>query len=331
MDFQSSYLTVGSDQGLKVTLSTLGAGVRALHFLGQPMILELSDEKEYLSADQFFGKTLGRVAGRIPAHPTLGLKTLSLEEDPGEKDIVLHGGLLHSLSFREFHAFLQHEEGSTLVTFEYDSPALENGFPGNLKVRILYRIPDEGDTMKIEFHARSDEDTYVNLSNHMYFNFAGSKNVDEYKLQVRASSYSLFAKGTELPLGKGPVPKALDFREGVRLKDALDLADKTIPVHNFDHFLYFDRIQTEDPQAVLEGNGYRMSLFTDYEGLNGYCDESMQKRSFKNAPDLLYRRALALEPEKANWPLENLLLPAGKEYVHFAAYRFEKLTDPRRD
>ena len=49
---------------------------------------------------------------------------------------------------------------------------MEEGYPGNLNVSIKYTI-EENNTLKIEYQVVSDKDTYVNLTNHSYFNLSG--------------------------------------------------------------------------------------------------------------------------------------------------------------
>ena len=318
---ESEFLTIGRKDGVEATLSTLGAGVYSLHYKGIPMILELADREEYLSCPMCFGKTLGRVAGRIPSSFRLGEEDVHLKEEaPG---ICLHGGCDTSLTYQKFHSEVVSNSKGTTVFFMKESKDGENGFPGNLKVEISYFFPVDREEMTITFRALSDKDTVVNLSNHMYFNFAGSMDINDYHLHIDASNMASFKEGTELPNGIVPVCKALDFHDNPRMGERMDATEKEIPlVHNFDHFLAFDIMDPRVPQVTFSGNGFKMDILTDYEGVNCYCDQSMKRIEFNNRLGLMKRRALAIEPEKCNFPLEGLLLKAGQEYKHFATYRF---------
>ncbi|MDR2779801.1 MAG: hypothetical protein LBB28_01600, partial [Synergistaceae bacterium] len=60
--------------------------------------------------------------------------------------------------------------------FTTTSPAGEEGFPGELKVTVKYILGDD-DRFTMEYFAYTDADTYINLSNHAYFDM--SEGMDE--------------------------------------------------------------------------------------------------------------------------------------------------------
>jgi aldose 1-epimerase len=315
---ESRYLTIDNGRGLKGTFSTYGAGVKALTLNGEPLILELSDSQKYLTADQFFGKTLGRVAGRIPDSGMIGNAPYHVLGD--KKHICLHGGVLESLSYRDFNATVLPTKKGPAVQFEYLSPDGECGFPGNLTVKITYFLPNDSDAITIRLEAVSDKDTLVNLCNHMYWNIFRSLNVNDYVMQVKASKYGVFKKGCQLIVKSAPVPEYLDFRKPVSLKTRLDQIEKAIPeIGTLDHTFLFDKADPKEAQVILDTPKLTVETYTDYDAVNFYVDSSMTPVAFTNRKDFGKRRAIAIEPEL--FPLDNLVLKAGQKYSHFMTFK----------
>ena len=290
-EYRSDYVTIKNSKGLEVTLSSLGAGVRSLHLHGKPLLLELKNEQDYLSSDQFFGKTLGRVAGRMPSEFKLGQREFHL---PGDRQgICLHGGIK------------------------------EAGYPGNLSLNVLYLLKLDALEFSILYDAYSDRDTYLSLSNHMYWNVFGSADVDDYQLQVNASRIGSFKKGTQLIIGDEPVPECLDFRRMTKLKIRLDQIQKELGAKmTLDHTYRFDEVDIKKPNVILETEKLRIETYTDFDAVNFYVDSSLNPWEFSNRDDLKAapRRGIAIEPE--NFPsLANIFLPAGKNYRHKMTYK----------
>jgi aldose 1-epimerase len=316
----SRFLSITSNKGLKGTFSTFGAGVRSLTLNGKPLILELADPNEYLLANQFFGKTLGRVAGRIPDKFTIGDHTYSVL---GDKDhICLHGGIMESLSFRNFEGTLITSPEGNSIQFTYLSKDLECGFPGNLEVKVTYFIPNDRNELTIRFEAKADKSTPVSLSNHIYWNIFNSDNVNNYRYYVNASKYGVFKKGTQLIVKTANVPACLDFRKKPLLKTNLDLIEKEIPeIGTLDHAFLLDEVTSTKPQAILDTEHLTIECYTDYDCINNYVDSSLSKINFTNGKGLTTarRRAIAIEPEM--YPLDDLVLKGGNTYSHFMTYK----------
>ena len=111
--FVSDFLTLDNGHGLVGRFSTLGAGVASLTLDGKPLILEFEEDQDYLSSKGYHGKTLGRIAGRIPDEFMLNGK---LYKVPGEANhICLHGGMMDSLTFRLFDAVKEEDEKETRI------------------------------------------------------------------------------------------------------------------------------------------------------------------------------------------------------------------------
>ena len=70
------------------------------------------------------------------------------------------------------------------IRFIYLSPDMEEGYPGSLYLKVVYRLCDN--TLKMEYEAVSDQDTLINITNHSYFNLsAGKDKIYHHQLKVK--------------------------------------------------------------------------------------------------------------------------------------------------
>ncbi len=169
----------------------------------------------YLGKEPFFGATIGRVTNRIAKGKfTLDGKEYSLEiNDPPN---TLHSGS-HDLSRKVWKAEPVHERNGAAVRFSIDSPDGDEGFPGNLHVTVLYRLTNNNE-LQLEYTARTDKATPINLTNHSYFNLGGEKDVLGQVLQINADKYTP-TDATFIPTGEIRSVKGtpLDFTQPVAI------------------------------------------------------------------------------------------------------------------
>ena len=314
---ESRYLTIDNGRGLQGTFSSVGAGVYSLTLDGKPLILSPVDKNVFLNSEQCFGKTLGRVAGRISSDLNINSHRYKLvESEPG---ICLHGGLKKSLTFKDFDPIIVTRSDKTYVLFNYISPDLEAGFPATVKVTVTYTLLHDEDTLRIDFIAQSDDDTILSLSNHMYFNFFNSADVNNYSLMVNASKCGASKNGTLLVDHYKSVPDYLDFREPSLIKYKLGIGNKAKPL---DNLFLFDKLSISQPQIVLESDALKLECFTDYEACNIYLDDTMSDVDFTIGANKKKRRAIAIEPQCS--PLAPFILKPGLIYHYHIIYRFTR-------
>lgn len=151
------------------------------------VVLGFDNLQGYLGKHPWFGATVGRVANRIAKGKfTLDGKEYSLEiNDPPNN---LHSGS-KDLSRVVWKAEPVHERNGAAVRFTYDSPDGDEGFPGNLSVTVLYRLTNNNE-LQLEYTAKTDKATPVNLTNHSYFNLDGDKNILGQVLELNAEKYT---------------------------------------------------------------------------------------------------------------------------------------------
>jgi aldose 1-epimerase len=179
------------------------------------VVLGFDNLQGYLGKHPWFGATVGRVANRIAKGKfTLDGKEYSLEiNDPPNN---LHSGS-KDLSRMVWKAELVHERNGAAVRFTYDSPDGDEGFPGRLSVTVLYRLSNNNE-LQLEYTAKTDKATPVNLTNHSYFNLNGDKNILGQVLQLSADKYTP-VDATLIPTGEIRAVKGtpLDFTHPVAI------------------------------------------------------------------------------------------------------------------
>src|SRR5690606_13559636 len=114
-------------------------------------------------------------------------------------------------------------EGPSLK-LSYISPDMEEGYPGNLSVAVVYTLSDKNELI-IDYTATTDKKTIVNLTNHSYFNLTGNvkRNILDHELTMNAGKFvpvdsQLIPEGTLADVAGTP----FDFREPVKIGDRID-------------------------------------------------------------------------------------------------------------
>jgi aldose 1-epimerase len=144
--------------------------------------------RAYVQGHPHFGATVGRVANRIAkARFTLEGQEYLLASNNGRNH--LHGGLFGFDKVLWKAQPTKVDDREVAVAFSYLSRDTEEGYPGNLDVRVTYTLTDNNE-LRIDYSASTDKPTPVNFTNHSYFNLAGSGDVLEHEMFIAADRYT---------------------------------------------------------------------------------------------------------------------------------------------
>ena len=322
-NFKEKIYQIEIDNGLGLTaiLSNFGAGVYSLKLDGEPLILEFSDFQDYMYSAGFHGKTLGVVAGRLKGDGYIKGKEYHLKNDP-DKNFSLHGGNQNSISYRPWKYSIRESNKKLSVIFRIATKNNENGFPGKANLTVTYEFSKTSNTFKIWFKATTpSEATFVNLSNHMYFNFNNSINLDDYYLKMNCDKVAI-TDPYLLITGVQDITKALDFRKSSKLSPRMDWIEKHDFKKTIDDTFIFD---SDERRISLKGNEIQLNMKTDFTSMNIYVDNSLSGGKFINFEGNNLRRAIALEPQNFLLNEDEIVLTKDKVFKNYIEYKFKKV------
>ena len=195
--------TLYNSQGASAKLITYGATVAELHVPDKngkmgDVVLGFDNLQGYLGPHPHFGGAIGRYGNRIAKGKfTLDGKEyqLAINNPPNS----LHGGPT-GFDKRVWKAEPVESKDGAAVRFTYFSKDGEENFPGNLTATVAYTLTNTNE-FKLEYTATTDKDTVVNLTNHSYFNLAGSGDVLKHVLYLNADKYTP-VDSTLIPTGE---------------------------------------------------------------------------------------------------------------------------------
>lgn len=310
--------------GLQLNTISWGASVQDLRIEGfeHPLVLGFPTLEPYLSAEgRYFGAIVGRVANRI-AGGEARIDATTWQFDRNEAgQTTLHGGSSGSGQRNWRRVALE----PNLVSYADYLPDGHMGFPGNLLVRVIYRLLP-GPALSIEILATSTCETLCNFAQHSYFNLDGSDSIENHHLSSPASYY-LPVDEQLIPLGRPARVDgtALDFRSPVRLGTRLE---NGVIDHNL--CLAPNRLRETRPMAVLRSAGVQMLIESTEPGLQVYTGDHIRPGSIGISGRTYGRNAgIALEPQcwpdaphHADYP--SILLGPGQIYKQTTILRFSR-------
>ncbi len=294
---------------------------------GNPVdvMLGYGNPQDYLKNGSFFGALIGRVANRISkgTFQLDGMVYQCVLNDSNGKN-TLHGGWCYGR--RQWQAT---PIGESTLKLELTSPDGDAGFPGEVKVTVVYQFTEDN-ALSISYSAETDRPTIFNMTNHAYFNLAGEAagNCRDHRIRLEA------ARRTETNADRGltgacpdVTGTAYDLRHGKTFAEI----HHDLPPGLDDNFILDDRDgDFKENVAVVSSDrtGIELALSTTAPGVQFYMgfflDGSAIGKSGKGYPQF---SAFCLETQ--NWPdavnhshFPSARLEPGKPYLHKSVFRF---------
>ena len=282
------------------------------------------------STEPYFGATIGRYGNRIAKGKfTLDGNQYVLATNNGPN--TLHGG---KKGF-QYVVWDATQIGDSMLQLTYLSKDMEEGYPGNLQVKVVYHLT-ENNELKITYEASTDKKTVVNLTNHAFFNLngAGSGTINNHVLMINADSFTpvdatLIPTGQTAPVANTP----FDFRTATAI--GKNVNDSSLQIKNgngYDHNFVLNKNAgsglNHAATVTADLTGIVMDVYTQEPGLQFYGGNFMQsKNKIKGGAMDDFRTAFCLEtqhfPDSPNQPgFPSTILEPGKIYATTSIYTF---------
>ncbi|WP_372948997.1 aldose epimerase family protein [Mariniphaga sp.] len=284
----------------------------------------------YLNSNEiYYGALIGRYGNRIAKGQFILNDTLySLVQNNDENH--LHGG---TKGFNDVVWNASQPDEKTLV-LTYTSPHMEEGYPGNLDVKVQYQLTDENE-LKIEYWATTDRPTPVNLTHHSFFNLKGdgSGTINDHILQINADFYTPVDEGL-IPTGEIAAVEGtpMDFRTPIAIGDRVDDNFEQLKYGlGYDHNWVLFPAENEltfAARVVEPVSGRTLEVYTNEPGLQFYGGNFLDGSDTGKAGKVYtHRSSFCLEtqhfPDSPNQPdFPSTILEPGQEYYSVCVYKF---------
>lgn len=339
-DFDTIKLyTFKNKSGMQVKITNYGAIVTAILVpdrdgkLGD-ITLGYNRVEDYINAvdKPYFGAIVGRYGNRIAnGEFTIAGATYSLATNNGPNH--LHGGVI-GFDKVVWDAELVGGEGWSGLELSYLAKDKEEGYPGNLSIKVTYKLTDANELI-VEYLATTDKATPVNLTQHSYFNLKGEGEGDilEHELMINAAKYTP-VDSTLIPTGELTAVADTPFDFTVAKSIGRDIGKKDEQLEfglGFDHNFVLNR---EDDGLSLAARvheattGRVMEIMTTEPGIQFYSGNFLDGRlKGKSGKPYVYRGGFCLEtqhypdsPNQENFP--SSILKPGDEYRTTTVFKF---------
>jgi aldose 1-epimerase len=329
---------LSNEKGLSMKVTNLGGRVMSLVVPdknGSPVdvVLGYDSLNQYLGDNSFQGALIGRYGNRIAKGKfTLEGKPYTLAQNNGENS--LHGGP------GGFHHVIwncvpfQNEKGEDALQLEYTSPDGEEGFPGILKVKVIYTLTDDNEWI-IEYEASTDKPTIVNLTQHAYFNLAGGGEILNHQLEIFADRYTPVDAGL-IPTGElaSVAGTAFDFATPHAIGERINNSEEQLKVgKGYDHNFVLNKPKPDTitlaARVTDPTTGIVMEVSTTEPGIQFYSGNFMDGTMKGKGKTYAFRNGFCLEtqhfpdsPNQSAFPSTSL--KPGEVYKTRTVYKFTR-------
>ncbi|MBP7175054.1 MAG: galactose mutarotase [Thermoclostridium sp.] len=331
---EAALYTLENRNGMKAKVTNYGGIIVSLFVPDkngklEDVVLGCENLENTMKMSPFFGALIGRHANRIEnAQFELNGKEYKVLKNDGNNH--LHGGA------RGFDKVFWEVVGKSenTITLSYHSADGEEGYPGNLDVTVTYSLSDDN-ALSIDYMAKSDKDTVINLTNHSYFNLSGHAcgDIVNHELKIYADQFTVnndecIPTGEILPVSG----TAMDFTDFRPLKPGLMSQDPHIKCgKGYDHNFIIKRTG-KSPELCAEAydpaSGRRMQVYTTKPGVQLYTGNHLNDGMIGKG-GVRYRKWSGFCLETQFFPnamkhkhFPSPVLKAGEVYHHITTYKF---------
>ncbi|MFT3935081.1 MAG: aldose epimerase family protein [Chitinophagaceae bacterium] len=290
------------------------------------IVLGFDSLSGYLAKPPYFGALIGRYGNRIANGKfKIGDSSYTLATNNGKN--ALHGGLK---GFDKQVWDASSVDSVAALTLNYTSKDGEEGYPGNLKVTVVYTLSDDNE-LGIEYTAETDKPTVLNLTNHSYFNLTGSvsNTILGHVVKIDADNYTP-VDTTLIPTGKIVAVKGTPFDFTTATAIGARIAQVGGNPGGYDHNYVLNSKGGSLVQVATvtdSVSGRKLEVSTDQPGLQFYTGNFLDgKFSTSDGKVINKNAAFCMEtqhfPDSPNEPsFPSTLLKPGEKYHTVTKYK----------
>ena len=329
--------TLKNSKGMEVSIISYGGIITSWKAKDRDgnyrdIVLGFTNLSDYETSSPYFGAMIGRYGNRIKEGKfSLDGVEYNLAVNNGENH--LHGGLK---GFDKVIWDVEEEvnDKSASLILRYTSSDMEEGYPGNLDVKVTYTLTND-DELRVRYEAETDKKTVVNLTQHSYFNLSAglSRDILAHEITIDADSY-LPVDQTLIPTGvlSGVGGTPFDFRASKRVGDDINEEDIQLTFGNgYDHCWVLNK-QDEGIRIVASAydpvSGRLLEVSSDQPGIQFYSGNFLDGTlESKDGAKYEFRSGFCLEtqhypdsPNQESFP--TVILNPGEKYDTKTIFKF---------
>lgn len=290
--------------GMEVSVSNYGATwvsakIPDRNGCKRDVLLGYDNAAGYEQGGEAIGAIVGRVANRIQgAEFILNGKTYHLTKNQGENNLHSGPDFYHKRLWKTI------EQDDAHVVMELKSPDGDQGYPGELLIRVTYTLSEENE-LRIDYRAEAADDTIFNMTNHAYFNLNGHDfgDVLNHSMWIDADTFTRTDKES-IPTGEiVPVEGTpMDFREKKTVGRDIDEAYEALICGNgYDHnWILNGEGFRKAAEISAEDSGITMEVYTDRPGMQIYTGNFLNNEQGKDGAIYQERHGICFETQ--NFP-----------------------------
>jgi aldose 1-epimerase len=329
--------TFRNSKGVELKITNLGGIVISLMVPDRfgnfaDVVLGFDKVEDYFDNPNFFGAIIGRCANRIE-NASFELNGVEYKLSKNFGNHLIHGGFV-GFDKVVWQGDIIKKDSEETLQLTYTSKDGEEGFPGELKVKISYTLTEDN-ALKIEYYAISDKDTVVNLTNHSYFNLLGQGDLDILSHQLMIDSDNFTNINDEcITTGEISSVKDTPFDFKTLKPVGIDILEEDEQIRygcGYDHNFVLE-VNGKTPEKFAElyeaKTGRLMEVYTTMPGVQLYTSNFINNNVLGKAGTVYKsRNGICIEtqfPPNAlkhkNFPTP--ILKVGEEYKHTTIYKF---------
>lgn len=328
--------TLRNSKGMTVEITNFGGIILSVKVpdkngVFEDVVLGFDNLENYTRKGPYFGALIGRYANRIE-NGSFELKGIKYQVPKNDGENSLHGGIKgFDKVLWEAKLFGGEEQSLELTYLSKDG---EEGYPGNLSVKVTYTLTENNEII-IDYFASTDKDTVINLTNHCYFNLSGhaSGSILKHKLKLYADNFTVNDKYS-IPTGEIRKVKGtpMDFTDFTEIGENIDSNYEQIVFgRGYDHnwVLNVSGARPELAAEVFEERSGRiLEVYTTQPGVQFYSGNFLDGSNV-GKDGAVYKQRAGFCLETQNFPnamninhFPSPVLKAGEEYKHTTIYKF---------